>query len=92
MRFRGRVAIGKGEDKKPNAKYFLDIPTCRPLGAATKTSAAKTPRTLANALFLVKGSKDFGEAEDKLRAAGSDKAMLLALFQANLDGKMNYPI
>ena len=90
MRFRGRVAIGKDADKKPNAKYFLDIPTCRPLGSAVApdTNAA----TLANALFVAKGSKDFGEAEDKIKAAGSDKNLLMALFQAHLDGKLTYPI
>jgi hypothetical protein len=31
MRFRGRVVVGKDAEKKPNASYYLDIPTCRPL-------------------------------------------------------------
>jgi len=37
MRFRARVVVGKDGDKKPNGKYYLDVPTCRPLGVITKT-------------------------------------------------------
>ena len=93
MRFRGRVAIGKDAEKKPNAKYFLDIPTCRPLGSAVAPdNGAASAATLSNAKFIAKGAKDYKEAEEKLRSASAPKELLMAIFQAELDGKMTYPI
>jgi len=104
MRFRGRVAVGKDEKKLPNGKYFLDIPTCRPLlpsdkhpdaVASAQENSGKTTSsdgTLANALLLAKGAKDFNSAMDMLKAAGSSKEVAMALFDANLDGKVTFPI
>lgn len=109
MRFRGRVAIGKGQDKKPNARYYLDVPTCRPLlqsdtagedfehagkDAATQTAkeALAPAATLTNALLLAKGAKTYQEAMDKLQSASAPKDLVMALFQAHLDGKLTFPI
>jgi len=104
MRFRGRVVVGRDEKKLPNGKYFLDVPTCRPLlpsdkhpdaVASAQENATKTPTsdaTLANALLLAKGSKDFNSAMDALKAQGANKEVAMALFNANLDGKITFPI
>jgi hypothetical protein len=98
MRIRGRVVVKKTTDKDDNPvfKYYLDVPTCRPIlqsdkhpdSVAPDTSAA----TLKNALFLTLGSTTYAEAEEKLKAANAPKDVVLALFQANLDGKLKYPI
>jgi hypothetical protein len=63
MRFRSRVAIGKDEKKVPNGKYFLDVPTCRPLlpsdkhpdaiASAQENNAKQTSKeTLSNGAML----------------------------------------
>ena len=99
MRFRARVAIGKGQDKKPNGKYFIDVPTCRKILASDMhpEAAATLPPSdnatmLANALFLAKGSKDFRAAMAMLENANAPKEIVMALFNANLDDKLKFPI
>jgi len=95
MRFRGRVAVGVDDKKVPNGKYFLDIPTCRPILPSDKsdgTTSSKPDASLANALLLAKGSQTHQEAMDKLQNAGASKEVVMALFQAHLDGKVKYPI
>jgi hypothetical protein len=95
MRFRGRVAVGVDDKKVPNGKYFLDIPTCRPILSSDKSDAGasqKPDASLANALLLAKGSQTHQEAMDKLQNAGASKEVVMALFQAHLDGKVKYPI
>lgn len=99
MRFRGRVAIGKDENKKPTNRYFLDIPTCRPLMASdtagesfAQPAAQKPDGSLTNALFLAKGAKDFHEAMAMLEKASASKEVTMALFQANLDNKITFPL
>jgi hypothetical protein len=96
MRFLARVAVGKDDKKSPNGKYYLDVPTCRPLKAnatAAPTNPTQyTPEALANALFIAKGAKTNGEAMDKLKSANAPKDIVMALFNAELDGKITYPI
>jgi len=105
MRFRARVVIGKGQDKKPNGNYYLDVPTCRPLLASDKaredfepsntqpTKASQEPAaTLSTALLLAHNAKDFKEAMSMLEKAQASKDVVMALFQANLDGKITFPI
>jgi len=93
MRFRGRVVVGKDDKKVPNAKYFLDVPTCRPILPSDKSDGTVKPdASLANALLLAKGAKDFNSAMDMLKAAGTSKEVAMALFNANLDGKVTFPI
>jgi hypothetical protein len=99
MRFRARVAIGKGADKKPNGKYFLDVPTCRKIlasdmhpDAAATLPTANASAALTNALYLAKGAKDFHEAMAMLEKAQASKEVTMALFQANLDSAVRYPI
>lgn len=102
MRFRGRVVVGKDDKKVPNGRYFLDVPTCRPLLPSDKAGEdfAHEPApqttvsdgTLANALLLAKGAKDFNSAMDMLKAAGASKEVAMALFNANLDNKVTFPI
>jgi hypothetical protein len=41
---------------------------------------------------LAKGAKDFNTAMDMLKAAGSSKEVAMALFNANLDGKVTFPV
>ena len=91
MRFRSRVAVGVDDKKVPNGKYFLDVPTCRPILASDK-SDGKPDASLANALLLAKGAKDFNTAMDMLKGAGASKEVTMALFQANLDNKISFPM
>jgi hypothetical protein len=105
MRFRGRAVVGTDvvEGKKvPNHKYYIDIPTCRPLlqsdieagdvAVPAKPKPDESAALLANALFMVKGCKDSKEALDKLRAMNTSKDVTMAFFQADMDGKVTYPI
>lgn len=108
MRIRGRVVVKPDVDKDnlPVVKYFLDVPTCRPIlqsdmhpeASATlntpKTDAKPvySPSDLANALLLAKGAKTNSEAMDKLKAADATKDIVMALFNADLDGRVTYPI
>jgi hypothetical protein len=97
MRFRARVIVDRERDitKKPTGKYYLDVPTCRKLMASDMTEQpepSKSDGTLLNALLLAKGAKDHNEAMDKLNAAGASKELAMALFNANLDGLVKYPI
>ena len=107
MRFRSRVVVGKGQDKKPNQRYYIDVNTVRRLqpgdaGASdaylnqqlppqsTETGAGSP--TLANALFIAKGAKSWEEAAKKLKEANAPKEVTLALFQANYEGTVKFPI
>jgi len=99
MRFRARVIVDRERDaaKKPTGKYFLDVPTCRKLLASDiegspSASAPNQDAILANALFLAKGAKNNSEAMDKLKEAGGDKELAMALFHADLNGLVKYPI
>jgi hypothetical protein len=96
MRFRGRVAVGVDDKKVPNGKYFLDVPTCRPILPSDKNdgtaTASKPDASLANALLLCKGASDFNTAMSLLQSAQASKEVTMALFQANLDGKVTFPI
>lgn len=104
MRFRARVVVKTKVDKDKNVitSYYLDVPTVRPLLPSDKAGedfAKETPAqtttsdgTLANALLLAKGAKDFNSAMDMLKAAGCSKEVAMALFNANLDGKVTFPI
>jgi hypothetical protein len=98
MRFRGRVVVGRGADKQPDGRYYLDIPTCRKLlpsdtaGESFGTQIQDAPNLLANALLLAKGAKDVHVAMDMLQKAAASKEVVMALFRADLDGKVTYPI
>jgi len=104
MRFRGRVVVKTETDKDNNTimKYYLDVPTVRKLPAGDKAGedfAHEAPQkpdastaNLANALLLAKGAVDFNSAMAMLKDAGSSKEVVMALFQANLDNKVTFPI
>lgn len=98
MRFRGRVVVGRGADKQPDGRYYLDIPTCRKLlpsdtaGESFGTQTQDAPNLLANALLLAKGAKDIHVAMDMLQKAGAAKEVVMALFRADLEDKVTYPI
>jgi hypothetical protein len=102
MRFRARVVVGVDKTpngKVPNGHYYLDIPTCRKLlpsdAADTGTTKAKPDdgtNLLANALLLTKGCKDNREAIVKLQDLKVPKDVFMVFFQADLDGKVQYPI
>ena len=105
MRFRSRVVVGMDKPqsgtKTPNGRYYLDVPTCRKLLPSDTSgedfvkdpSPPQKPNAdLANALFIAKGAKDNKEAMDKLKAACVGKEVTMALFQADFDGLVKYPI
>ena len=100
MRFRSRVVIGKGQDKKPNGNYYLDVPTCRPLLPSDKTdgsvqsaieSNAKAP-LLGNALLIAHGCANSTDAWQRLVASKCPQDVLQAFLDADKDGKITYPI
>lgn len=105
MRFRGRVAIGKDENKKPTNRYFLDVPTCRPiLPSDMHPDAVATPPTnnapktdekalsLANAKLIVKGCANRSEAILKLYEAKVPVDILDAFKAADDAKQIVYPI
>jgi hypothetical protein len=101
MRFRGRVVVKtmKDKDNKDVTKYYLDVPTVRKLMASdtagesfAQPTAQKPDASLANALFLAKGAKDFHEAMAMLEKANASKEVTMALFQANLDNAVHFPL
>jgi len=104
MRFRARVAIGKGPDKKPNGKYFLDVPTCRkilasdmhpdaaatlPNGNAPQTNASGV--SLADALKIARGSKNAGDAFAMLIGKVTQE-VVQEFVAADKRGEIAYPI
>jgi hypothetical protein len=101
MRFRGRVVVKTEKDKDNNTvtKYYLDVPTVRKLQPSDTAGESFSPSTpsksdasLANALLLCKGASDFNTAMSLLKSAQASKEVTMALFQANLDGKVTFPI
>jgi hypothetical protein len=94
MRFRARVACGKDGDKRPNSKYYLDIPTCRPLGATQSPTppSQKPDATLTNALLLAKGATNGIEAYSKLLDAKAPSDLIALFVQADKLGQVTYPI
>jgi hypothetical protein len=95
MRFRGRVQIDKGADKKPDGKYYLDVPTCRPILASDKfqnDSASKPDGSLANALLLCKGAKNATEAAFMLAEQKAAFEVTNAFATAERNGAIKYPI
>lgn len=94
MRFRGRVAIGKDEKKQPNGKYFLDIPTCRPLlpsdkedGAGIQDAAGK----VAKALSFAKGATNAGDAFGMM-VGKVPQEYIQEFIAADKRGEVQYPI
>lgn len=98
MRFRSRVVVGRGEDKKPNGRYYLDVPTVRPLLASDKDASVQPPKpsdaqnALTNALYLAKGAKTSKDALGMLSDAKADKEVVMAFMHADLDEKIKYPL
>lgn len=104
MRIRGRVAVKANtnpDTKEVTYKYFLDVPTIRPILLSDKNpeaiqstieNTAKSNATLANAKFLAKGAKNYSEAEDMLKKASAETPLLVALFEANANGTLVFPI
>jgi len=98
MRFRSRVVVGRGEDKKPNGRYYLDVPTIRPLLASDKDASVQPPKpsdaqnALTNALYLAKGAKTSKDALGMLSDAKADKEVVMAFMHADLDEKIKYPL
>jgi hypothetical protein len=92
MRFRARVAMGKDQNKKPViGKYYLDVPTCRPIGATTSPSETYTA-TLANACLLAKGAKNSQDAYFKLVDAKAPSELIALFVQADKLNQIQFPI
>jgi len=95
MRFRARVQLGKDSDKKPNGKYYLDVPTCRPLGASTAPASTETAPNdvlLATALKITQGCENAMDATNKLFERNSKTEVVQAFLAANKAGKITFPI
>jgi hypothetical protein len=104
MRFRARVVIGKGADKKPNGNYYLDVPTCRPILPSDKaradfgTTSSDAPKTNANAVSLAKtlivavGCVDSISAYQRLLDAKVQPEAIQEFLAADKRGDITYPI
>ena len=95
MRFRARVAVGKDADKKPNGKYYLDVPTCRPLGATTAPASTETAPSdvlLATALKITVGCETAMDATNKLFERNAKTEVVQAFLAAHKAGKITFPI
>lgn len=104
MRFRGRVVIGKGQDKKPNGNYYLDVPTCRPLLASDKaredfgTTSSDAPQTaasvdsVAKAKIIIVGCADSATAYQRLLEAKAQPELIQAFLLADKRGEIAYPV
>jgi len=95
MRFRARVAVGKDADKKPNGKYYLDIPTCRPLGTPipqTSTGTGDSSVLLANAMIIVHGCGNAMDAFQRLTDAKVKPEVIQAFLAADKAGSIKYPV
>lgn len=97
MRFLARVAVGKDDKKVPSGKYYLDVPTCRPLKGTTPpttTPAKPSPdgASLANALLIVHGCANISDAIKRLSTANVTQDVMTAFLDANAAGKLTFPI
>ena len=97
MRFLARVVIGKDDKKVPNGKYYLDVPTCRPLKGtvAPQTTMPDKPAAdasnLANAMIIVHGCDNVSDAIKRLSNAKVAEDVMSAFLTANGEGKIKYP-
>ena len=88
-----RVMVQARIDKKtglPNGYYDFIPASIKP--AMDQREIVFASPALANALLLAKGAKNHQEAMNLLTQAKAPKECVLALFQAHLDGKVDYPI
>ena len=101
MRFRGRVVIGKGQDKQPNGMYYLDIPTCRPILLGDKypetlqapQKELSIPGTSIDTIkLLIKGTKDKDEGIMKLYELKQSPEVVQMFITAVRNGKITFPI
>ena len=100
MRFRGRVVMGKDQNKKSViGKYYLDIPTCRPLlpsdktdGGQTSTEPPSNGALLANAMIIVHGCTNGYDAFQRLTDAKVKPEVVQAFLSADKAGQIKYPI
>ncbi len=104
MRFRARVVLGKGQDKKPNGNYYLDVPTCRPLLPSDKAredfglTAPDASQTNTNGISLEKakqivvGCVDKDSAYQRLLDAKVQVDIVQAFLAADKAGQIAYPI
>ena len=97
MRFRARVVMGKDQNKKSVVgKYYLDVPTCRPLLPSDKNDGtpapAKPDATLANALLVAHGAKNSQDAYFKLIEAKMPTDLIALFIQADKLNQIQYPI
>jgi len=104
MRFRARVVIGKGQDKKPNGNYHIDVPTCRPLLASDKaredfgTTTSDAPQTaasmdsVAQAKIIIVGCADSTTAYQRLLEAKAQPDIIQAFVAADKRGEIAYPV
>lgn len=98
MRFRSRVVVDRDNNKQPTGKYFLDIPTCRPILAsdmhpdATATlSTSSASQKVATVLSLAKGAASAGDAF-ALAIGKAPQDYIQEFVAADKRGEIKYPI
>ena len=98
MRFLARVAVGKDDKKVPNGKYYLDVPTCRPLKGTVAPATTMPPKPapeasdLANAKFVCHGCANRADALQRLADANVNASVITAFVKASSAGLITYPI
>ena len=101
MRFRGRVAVGRdSKDKKPDGKYYIDVPTCRkilqsdfhPEATAHLQGTSQAGPSLLNLKLIAKGAVDEKDALVKLAMGGASSDDITAFLVAIKKGEVAFPI
>ena len=99
MRFRGRVIIGKDQNKIPNGNYYLDVPTVRPILVTDLRSQPQTSTAmpingaeLANAKIIVHGCATRIDAIRRLSDAKISGSVIAAFISADDAGQIVYPV
>lgn len=90
IKARVKARINK-ETGEPNGYYDFVPESIKP-AVDPQLASSKPDASLANALLLAKGASDFNTAMSLLKSARASKEVTMALFQANLDGKVTFPI
>ena len=97
MRFRGRVVVGKDADKNPNRKYYIDVPTCRPILASDKHPEAVAAvqsdgLPVENIRFIVKGAKTKDDGMMTLVETKQSVSTIQNYLAAVASGKITFPV
>lgn len=91
MRFRSRVVVGKDTDKKPNGKYYIDVPTCRRILESDMHPEA-VAASIESIALLIKGATDERDATLRLYDAKQSAEVIQRFLVAVKSGVITFPV